>query len=139
KELVSGFAAGRRKRRPTYGQMTVCWDRQEARARKTAHPLWPTGGIRGQAGQELPNPAHYEQLAEIVTEDMIAERVVCGPDIDRHVAKIPEYVDAGLDHVYVHQVGPDQEGFLEAYAKDVLPRFASKSGSREPATAGSRR
>ena len=32
-----------------------------------AHELWPTAAIPGEAGQELPNPAHFEQLAEIVT------------------------------------------------------------------------
>ena len=27
------------------------------------------------------------------------------------------------DHVYVHQVGPEQEPFLSFYAQDVLPRL----------------
>ena len=97
--------------------------------------MWPTAAIPGESGQELPNPAHFEQLAEIVTEEMIAERIVCGPDIDRHLKAIQEYVDAGYDHVYVHQVGPDQEGFLEAYARDVLPRLAD-TGRRTPVAAG---
>jgi G6PDH family F420-dependent oxidoreductase len=123
-ELVEAFEKGRRTGRPRYGQLTVCWARDEASARKTAHRIWPTAAIPGESGQELPNPRHFEQLAKIVDEDMIAEQVVCGPDIDRHVQAIQQYVDAGYDHVYVHQVGPDQEGFVEAYARDVLPRFA---------------
>ena len=98
-----------------------------AKARKTAHEFWPTAAIPGESGQELPNPKHFEQLAEIVTEDMIAERVVCGPDIERHVKAIRTYVDAGYDHVYIHQVGPDQEGFIEAYARDVLPQLEAKA------------
>ena len=132
-ELIKAFRKGSRKARPLYGQLTVCWGRTEKAARKTAHELWPTAAIPGEAGQELPNPAHFEQLAEIVTEDMVAERVVCGPDIDRHVEAIRTYVDAGYDHVYIHQIGPDQEGFIEAYAKDVLPKLqktTAKSGSR---------
>ena len=137
RELVDAFRGRRGNReKPRYGQLTVCWDRDEARARKTALRLWPTAGIPGEAGQELPNPAHFEQLAEIVTEDALAERITCGPDIERHVAAIQAFVDAGFDHVYVHQVGPDQEGFLEAYARDVLPRFAeSRTAGREPARA----
>ena len=125
KELLSNFRRGKRGKRPTYGQLTVCWGPDEKAARKVAHRMWPTAAIPGEAGQELPNPKHFEQLAEIVTEDMVAERVVCGPDVDRHVAAIQEYVDAGYDHVYIHQVGPKQEEFLEAYARDVLPRFAT--------------
>ena len=37
---------------------------------------------------------------------------------------IREYVDAGYDHVYLHQVGPDQEGFLEFASATLLPEFA---------------
>ena len=27
------------------------------------------------------------------------------------------------DHVYVHQVGPDQQAFLDFFAREVLPEF----------------
>jgi coenzyme F420-dependent glucose-6-phosphate dehydrogenase len=128
RELLTAFDKGRRgKKRPRYGQVTVCWGRDERKARKTAHEFWPTAAIPGESGQELPNPKHFEQLAEIVTEDMVAERVVCGPDIERHVAALRKFVDAGYDHVYVHQVGPDQKGFIEAYARDVLPKLEAKA------------
>ena len=133
-ELIKAFDGNRRRgSRPLYAQVTVCWGRTEKAARKMAHEFWPTAAIPGEAGQELPNPKHFEQLAEIVTEDMIAERIVCGPDIDRHVEGIQKYLDAGFDHVYIHQIGPDQEAFIEAYAKDVLPKVQSKK-----ATAASR-
>ena len=136
-ETVKTFDAGRRgASRPHYAQVTVCWDTDEKRARKTAHEMWPTAGIPGEAGQELPNPAHFEQLAKIVTEDMIAERVVCGPDVDRHVEAIQKYVDAGFDHVYVHQVGPNQEGFIEAYAGDILPKVRDRAAVGSGAAAG---
>ena len=53
----------------------------------------------------------------------VAESVVCGPDPERHVDAIREYVDAGYDHVYVHQVGPDQDGFFDFYERAVLPQL----------------
>ena len=140
KELLAAFDGRRRTKRPHYGQLTVCWGRDEKAARKTARRMWPTAAIPGESGQELPNPAHFEQLAKIVTEDMIAEQVVCGPDIDRHVEAIQAYVDAGYDHVYIHQVGPDQKGFIEAYARDVLPRFAGRERqAAAPASGNGRR
>ena len=57
----------------------------------------------------------------MVTEDDVAESVVCGPDLDGHLEGIELFADAGFDHVYVHQVGPDQEGFIDFYAREVLP------------------
>jgi G6PDH family F420-dependent oxidoreductase len=108
--------------KPHYGQMTVCWAADEATAKQTAHHYWASSSLPGELSQELPSPAHFEQGAQIVTEEMVAESVVCGPDAAKHIAKIKEYVAAGIEHVYVHQVGPDQGGFFDFYAREVLPK-----------------
>jgi hypothetical protein len=101
--------------------VTVCWAESEAEAKRTAREWWPTVAIHGEATQELPLPAHFEQLAESVTEDEVAEAVPCGPDPEPHLAKVREYLDAGFDHVYLHQVGPDQRGFIDFAARELLP------------------
>ena len=36
-------------------------------------------------------PEHFEQLAQMVTEDDVAESVVCGPDPERYLEKIRSY------------------------------------------------
>ena len=51
-------------------------------------------------------------------------RLVCGPDPDKHLEKIREFAEAGFSHLYVHQVGPDQEGFLRFYEREILPKVA---------------
>jgi G6PDH family F420-dependent oxidoreductase len=123
---------------PRVGQVTLCWARSEAAARRTAHEWWPTAAVHGEASQELPNPANFEDLAMDVTEDQVAEIVPCGPDPDRVIDQIREYEKAGYDHVYLHQVGPDQEGFLEFAARDLLPAFET-AGAGAGGGSGSRR
>jgi hypothetical protein len=59
----------------------------------------------------------------MVSEEDVAEAVACGPDPAVHVAMIQKYVDAGFDHVYIHQVGPDQEGFLAFYENTLSPEL----------------
>jgi coenzyme F420-dependent glucose-6-phosphate dehydrogenase len=108
---------------PRYGQVTVCWAADEQSARKTAHEWWPNAAITGQLSQELPMPALFEEAAQMVTEDDVAEKMALGPDPEQHLSAIREYFDGGFDHVYVHQVGPDQDGFFDFYAKEVLPRL----------------
>ena len=121
-ETLERFRAAGGAGKPCYGQVTVCWARDEAAARRTAHEVWPNAGIKGELSQELPTPAHFEQAARLVTEEAIGEQVICGPDPERHIAAIREFVDAGYDHVYVHQVGPDQDGFFTFYEREVLPK-----------------
>jgi coenzyme F420-dependent glucose-6-phosphate dehydrogenase len=121
RELLDGFQSAAGQAKPRFGQVTVCWARSEDEAKRTAREWWPNAAIKGDLSQELPLPAHFEQAAQMVSEDDVAEMVLCGPDPEAHVAKIREYEEAGYDHVYVHQVGPDQEGFFEFYEREVLP------------------
>jgi G6PDH family F420-dependent oxidoreductase len=105
------------------GGLKVCWAPDEAQARKTAYRLWPNDALPGELAQILPTPQHFEQATALVTEEMIAEQTPCGPDVERHVEAIQEYVDAGFDELYVQQIGPEQDAFFETYAQHVLPRF----------------
>jgi hypothetical protein len=62
-------------------------------------------------------------VAKLVTEDAVAGEIVRSPDPERHVEAITACVEAGFDHIGVHQVGPDQAGFFQFYATEVLPRL----------------
>jgi len=106
-----------------YAQATVCWAETEAEARETAAEYWPNGALAGKLGQELPTPTHFEEATQHVDEDDVAGTFPCSPDPDDHVESIQAYLDAGFDHVYVHQVGPRQVDAIEFYAEEVLPSF----------------
>jgi G6PDH family F420-dependent oxidoreductase len=108
---------------PAQGGMKVCWGPDEAECVRTVHRLWPNEALGGELAQVLPMPAHYEAACAPVTEEMVAAAVPCGPDPEKHVAKIKAFLDAGYDEVYVNQIGDDQEGFLAFMKDEVLPRL----------------
>jgi G6PDH family F420-dependent oxidoreductase len=112
---------------PVQAGTKVCFGGDEAEARRTAYRLWPNEQLPGELAQVLPTPAHFEQATELVSEEMIGESVPCGPDLDRHVEALEEYAQAGVDELFVQQIGPDQDAFFEAYASDVVPRFNRSS------------
>jgi G6PDH family F420-dependent oxidoreductase len=121
---------------PKIGQVTVCWAKSEAAARRTAREWWPTVAIHGEASQELPNPSHFEALVKDVTEADVAKMIPCGPDPAGVIEQIREYERGGYDRVYLHQVGPDQEGFLEFAARELLPVFETSGAGLAGADAG---
>ena len=113
---------------PRYGQLHVCWAETEEQARKTALEVWPNVAIPGELSQELPLPRHFEQAASTITEDMVSELVPCGPDPEVHLAQLQKFVDAGYDHVFVHQIGDDQEQAVEFYRREIMPRLDQLNG-----------
>jgi G6PDH family F420-dependent oxidoreductase len=109
---------------PVQAGTKVCYGSDEAEAVKTVRRIWPNEALPGELAQILPTPTHFEQASELVTEEMIAESVPCGPDLDKHVEALQEYADAGADELFVQQIGGGHDAFFEAYEREVLPRFA---------------
>jgi coenzyme F420-dependent glucose-6-phosphate dehydrogenase len=122
-ETIKQFESSGGTGKPRIGQVEVCYAADEEQAIRTAHEWWPQTALGGELTQVLPMPAHFEQAVATVHPEDVAEKVTCGPDPDAHTRAVQEFVDAGYDHVYVHQVGPEQEPFLSFYAQEVLPRL----------------
>jgi G6PDH family F420-dependent oxidoreductase len=118
-EVIAAFRAGGGAAKPVYGQLTVCWAETEEQGMRTLHEIWPNAGVPGDLSQELPLPRHFEEASRLVTPEMLAEQIPVGPDVERHVAAIQEYLDAGVDHLYLHQVGADQEGFFRFFTDEL--------------------
>jgi coenzyme F420-dependent glucose-6-phosphate dehydrogenase len=123
RDTIETFAAEGGEDKPRFGQVHVCWAQDESAAVNTAYEWWPNAALKGELGQELPLPRHFEQAAENLDSSDVAEAVVCGPDPERHREAINSFFDAGFDHVWVHQVGPDQEGMLAFYESEILPKL----------------
>jgi G6PDH family F420-dependent oxidoreductase len=121
-ELVQKFNENGGSGKPRYGHLTVCWAASEDEAKRTAHENWPNAGLEGPLSQELALPAHFEAAAELVEPDDLAETMPLGPDPERYLEQIKAFEDAGFDHVYIHQVGPDQEGFMRFAQRELMPR-----------------
>ncbi len=109
---------------PAVATTKACWAPSEAEAVELVHRLWRSSGVPGQAMQELATPGHFEQAAEIVTPERMAESIPCGPDPQRHVGAIQELVDAGFDEILISQVGDDQAGYLDFFTREVEPRLS---------------
>jgi G6PDH family F420-dependent oxidoreductase len=122
-ELIGRFRSNGGGDKVVQAGMKVCWGPDEAEARRAVRRLWPNEALPGELAQVLPTPEHFEQATALVTEEMLAEAVPCGPDLDRHVAAIEEFADAGVDELYIHQIGGPGEDFFGSYAREVLGRF----------------
>lgn len=120
-ELVRMFEDKAGAGKPKLGGPKVCWAEDAAEARRTVHRLWPNMGLPGQLSQDLRTVAHFEQAVQLVTEEMVAQSIPCGPDPQPYVDSLRQYADAGYDELYVQQIGPDQEGFFRFWERELRP------------------
>lgn len=120
-DMIEKFEKAGGAGKPRYAEVTVMWHHSEDEAKKKAAELWPLVGLAGELSQELPLPRHFEQGAGNVSPEDIEGKVALGPDPAPHIEMIRNYEDAGYTHIWIHQIGPDQDGFFDFYEKEVLP------------------
>ena len=121
REMIATFERAGGAGKPRFGQIHVCWAGSQAEARRTALEWWPNALAGHGLAWELPLPSHFEAATEWGTEDAIAEQIVCATDAAPIVEAVSEYTEAGYDHVYLHQVGPRQDAFLDFSERELLP------------------
>lgn len=123
-DLIKAFRDAGGGDKPVQAGTKVSWDRDADKGLDIAHHLWANESLPGQLSQILPRPKDFEAASQLVPKDAVAESVTSGPDPEQHAAQLRQYLDAGVDEVYVQQIGPDLEGFFESWQRDVLPQLA---------------
>ena len=124
RELVQKFREKAGAQKPCYGELHVCFDRDERKAQQLAHEIWTVAGLPGQLFSELPLPSLFEKAAKLVSVEQIAKLIPCGPDAEKYLNGIREYIEAGFNHIFIHQIGPNQEQFMDFCAKEIFPQIA---------------
>lgn len=123
KEITKNFKKNGGEGKPCLGEATVCWAETDDEAKRQAYEIWPIKANTVQLNGDLPTPSHFEQLGEIINEDILAEQMVCSSDPEDHINEIKSYVDAGFDQICIQHVGENQHEFIEFCEKEILPEF----------------
>lgn len=125
-ELVKEFRSAGGDGKPVAAGLKVCYGHDAEVALRTAHRRWRNEALPGELAQMLPTPEHFEQAASLVRPEMVAQSMPCGPDLEEHLAAIDRFRRAGVDELYVQQIGGGHQEFFRAYEKEILPRFAAE-------------
>jgi G6PDH family F420-dependent oxidoreductase len=104
---------------PRYGEVPLAWAPDEAAAVESAHRLIRFGKTGWKVLSELPNPVNFEAASAFVTPDDVRQTTGCGPDPRRHLEVARQFADAGFDHLALLNAGPDPDGFLDFFAREL--------------------
>lgn len=113
---------------PVHVQVHVSWAQDERTAREQAVDQWAMAVLDPPATQDLALPAEIAAAAAGATPDDLADGVVVSAALDEHVEWLCTCTGLGVERIYVHQVGRDQAGFIEAFGRHVLPRVRERLG-----------
>ena len=127
KEIVEAFRAGGGELKPVHVKMDVSYDPDEQQALQGAHDQWRTNIFSSALLADISQVAQFEELAKSVKpEDMRQYLLVSsGPEV--YIERIQQIAALGIHTVILHNVNRQQELFVEAFGKQVLPRIKHQS------------
>jgi G6PDH family F420-dependent oxidoreductase len=132
-EVVKAFQKAGGEDKPRFGMVKVCWAHSTEEARQTVKHWWPTSAISGPLHADLPTPRHFDDVVEAMGEPKIPEDTVLGPNPNLYLKAIQTLQENGFDHIYLHQIGPDQEGFLKFFKSELYPLLEKEDLVKEAA------
>ncbi|RIV37066.1 TIGR03885 family FMN-dependent LLM class oxidoreductase [Micromonospora radicis] len=108
---------------PVLLQVHVSWAADEPAALRQAHEQWRTAILGSDAGWDLALPDDLAVATAHVRPEDMREHVLISSDPGRHAQWLHEYAELGVDECYLHQVGRDQDAFLDTFSTHVLPEL----------------
>jgi coenzyme F420-dependent glucose-6-phosphate dehydrogenase len=118
--VLDAFREGGGAGRPAFLQVHLAWDPDEAVARRTAWEHWRFNAGDNRVMTDLRHPEQLEAATRHVRPDDMDGVVRISGSLERHAAWLREDLER-FDGVYLHEVGPDQDRFIETFGREVLP------------------
>jgi len=123
-DLIKAWDESHGARSRKIGQMPISWDPDQKTAVARAHDQFRWFGGGWAVNADLPTPAGFEGASQFVRPEDVSSAIPCGPDLDKIVEGVKEYIDAGFTDVALVQVGDEgQSRFLDEAAGPLLERL----------------
>ena len=124
RRVLDAFREGGGEGKRVAVQVHLSWAPDEDDALAIAHDQWRSNVFGADLAWNLELPAQFDEAARFVEPDDVRRAVNVSSDLAQHAAWLAEIADLGVDEIYLHHVGQEQEPFIDAFGAKVLPELA---------------
>lgn len=110
-------------RGPARLQIHLSWAPSEDEALAIAHDQWRSNVFDPPVCWDTETVEAFDVMGEKVTPEQMHQSVRISSDLGKHVEWLQQDLEQGWDELYLHFVGQQQTGFIDAFGEHVLPRL----------------
>ena len=126
RQVITAFREGGGEGKPVLVQQHLSYDPAgDDQALAIAHDQWRSNAFSSELMWDLERAEQFDVAARYVRPEDMHDHVCISSDLGRHVGWVEELLGLpeGVDGVYLHHVGQEQDTFLDAFGADVLPKL----------------
>ena len=101
-------------------QMHVSYAETDAEALAIAHDQWRTNTFASPLSWDVDSAQAFDEAAKQVRPEDVQKAVLVSSDPGVHAEALRGHLALGVDDIYVHHVGQQQDRFIDVYGDKVL-------------------
>ncbi len=121
RKMIDAFQSGGGEGKPLFLQAALSYAKTEEEAAAAAHREWRQAGLDTTQLADLRTPEEFATACTGVSQADVCEKLRVSSDLGRHTEWLAGDVALGFSAIYLHNVGRNQEQFIEEFASRVLP------------------
>jgi coenzyme F420-dependent glucose-6-phosphate dehydrogenase len=121
RRVIDAFRDGGGGGKPLFLQVALSYAATEDEAIRWAHREWRQAGLDSSQLADLATPREFDAASRRVTHDLLRERLRVSSEPERHLGWLRGDIELGFEAIYLHNVGRNQDEFIETFAARVLP------------------
>jgi probable non-F420 flavinoid oxidoreductase len=121
--VVDAFRSNGGADKPMLLQLHLAYAPTDEEARATAFAQWRQNALSSPVLADLRHPHQMTAAAAHVEPGDMDAVVRISSEPGRHVEWLRGHLERGFERIYLHEVGPDQERFIDVFGREVLPQL----------------
>jgi alkanesulfonate monooxygenase SsuD/methylene tetrahydromethanopterin reductase-like flavin-dependent oxidoreductase (luciferase family) len=121
RRVIGSFRDAGGESKPVYVQVHLSWDPDPHRALDVAWDQWRSNVFPSTIAWNLELPEQFDAISQTVRPEDVLDSVVVSADPRVHCERLLEIAQLGVDGIYLHHVGQQQDAFIDTFAEHVLP------------------
>jgi probable non-F420 flavinoid oxidoreductase len=124
KKIIAAFRDNGGVNKPVHLKVQLSYATAHEDAKRAAYLQWRNNCLPKEQQEDLRTPEEFDAAGNVILPSQVAEKVLISNSLAQYVDWFEEFKALGVDTLYLHNVNRNQEEFLEAFGRHVLPAFS---------------
>jgi probable non-F420 flavinoid oxidoreductase len=121
--MISAFREGGGEGKKLVLQVHLSYAETDEEALEIAYDQWRTNIFSPPIPWDLETVEHFDEAARHVRPEDMHGPVLISSDLNQHLGWLRGYAGLGFEEIYLHHVGQELDGFIDAFGEHVLPEL----------------
>ena len=123
RKIIDAFRSGGGEGKPVYLKVQLSYNTTYAKALSGAHEQWKNNVFASTLLSDIRSPEGFDAAGAMVKPEDMLSSVRISDSTNQHLDWLMDDINAGVSHLYLHNVNKEQFQFIDTFGLEILPHL----------------